>query len=164
MFTRLFTMLQVLVMGGLLLSGIAAPAKADTPPQGRQGQEWHFDPEKMQAMITARLDKLHERLEIKASQQGAWDAFAKSVEALPQGMASPPDKDADAATIAHFRAERTANIAKKLSAIADTTAKLQAVLTPSQREILNEQSRHFGHHGFGHRGFSPGGAWHCDRP
>ncbi len=164
MITRLFSVLQVLLMGGLLMGGSIAPAKAEPPAPDRPGQAPHFDPERMQAMISARLDKLHERLEIKASQQATWEAFAKSLEALPQGMTPPPGKDADAATVARFRADNAQGVARKLSAIADTTARLQAVLTASQREILNEESHHFGHPGFDHHGAGTEDARHCDHP
>ena len=158
MIARLFSMLQVLLMSALLMGGVSAVAQAETPPPGGPGGPGgpgmmrHFDPERMQAMIKARLAKLHERLEIKASQQAAWDAFAKSVEALPQGMTKPPGPDADATTLARFRADRAQGFAKKLAVIADTTAKLEGVLSADQRKILDDASHHFGHGGYGHGG------------
>lgn len=159
MIGKLFTMFQVLLMSMLLMGGMVAPAAAETPPPGGPGQMHHWDPAKMQAMMKARLHKLHERLEIKASQQKAWDAFATSVEALPQGMKKRPGKDADAATVARFRAERAQHFAKKLAVIADTTAKLEAVLSPSQRKVFDAAAHRIGHHRFGHHGMRGG---HCD--
>ena len=52
-----------------------------------------------------------------------------------------PDADADAAAIAHFRADRATVLAKELTAIAEATDKLQKVLTPDQRKIFNQVSR-----------------------
>lgn len=170
MIARLFSMLQVLLMGALLLGGVSAVAQAQTPPPGGAGGPGmmrHFDPERMQAMIKARLQKLHERLEIKASQQAAWDAFAKSVEALPQGMTKPPGPDADATAMARFRADRAQGFAKKLAVIADTTAKLEGVLSADQRKILDDASHRYGHGGYGHRGMGGhgmGGGWHGNQP
>lgn len=43
-----------------------------------------MSPEKMHEHMKDRLDKLAERLEIKASQQAAWGEFAKSVGMLSE--------------------------------------------------------------------------------
>lgn len=162
MIARLFTTLQVLLMGALLMGGMSAVAEAQTPPPGGMGGTGghmrHWDPAQMQARMKAHLAKLHERLEIKASQESAWEAFAKSIEALPMGMdkTKRPGPDADAATLARFRAERAQAFAKKMGVIADTSAKLESVLTPSQRKVFDNAARHYGHHRFGH------GGDHCD--
>ena len=108
--------------------------------------------EHMKEHMKARLDKLAERLEIKSSQQAAWEEFAKSVGMLADRSVKKPDDNADAATIARYRAERATQFAKKQAMIADATAKLQAALTEDQRKILNQESRHFLHrdHGWKH--------------
>ena len=101
----------------------------------------HMSPEKMHEHIKARLDKLAERLEIKPSQQAVWEEYAKSVESLAERGVKRPADDADAATILRYRADRTTEFAKKLTAIADATAKLQKALTEDQRKTLNQVVR-----------------------
>lgn len=112
--------------------------------------------EHMKEHMKARLDKLAERLEIKSSQQGAWEEFAKSVEMLAERSVKRPDDDADAATIARYRADRAAEFAKKQAMIAAATAKLQTALSEAQRKILNQESRHFLHRGHGWKHMSHG--------
>lgn len=136
----------------LMLPLIAAFLITALPPAAAANPAEHCDtkhasPEKMHEHMKARLDKLAGRLEIKASQQAAWEEFSKSVEAMAERQANKPSDDADAAAIARYRADRAAGFAKKMAAIADATAKLQAVLTDSQRKILNQESRRFLHHG-----------------
>jgi hypothetical protein len=136
-----------------------APVRDGRQAGGEQRQEW------MAARIKTRLDRVANRLEIKASQQSAWDSFAKAVSAMPAMSIKRPDGDADAATLARFRADRAAAFAAKLAQVADATAKLQAILTPEQRKTLNQIAQHFGHHGrrwgngghgFGGQGGRPG--------
>ncbi len=91
------------------------------------------------------LDKLAARIEIKASQQGAWEEFSKSIEFLPEQHISKPGDDADAAAIAKYRADQAADFAKQLAKVAAATAKLQTVLSEDQRKILNQVSRQFLH-------------------
>jgi hypothetical protein len=144
MFARLLSLIPTLLIGALLMSMVNSVALAN--PEG-QGDEWRPNPEKMHEHIKARLDKLANRLEIKASQQPAWDTFAKAVEALADVPANRPGENADAAAVAHFRADMAADMAKKLSVIADATDKLEAALTENQRKVLNEEVRHMGHGG-----------------
>ena len=112
--------------------------------------------------MQARLDRLAQRLEIKASQQAVWEDFAKSIESLPDWNAKKPGDDADAATIARYRANRASEMAGKLTRIADATARLQAALSEDQRKILNQTAQlmlhrehRFGrmHHDADHRGW-----------
>ena len=102
--------------------------------------------EQQRGSINDRLDKIGERLEIKASQQAAWEAYARTYKALADRHAKKPDQNADAVTFARYRAERVTEFAKKLTLIADATAKLQAVLSEDQRKIFNRVTRH-SHHG-----------------
>jgi len=96
--------------------------------------------------LKARLNKLSERLEIKASQQAVWEEYAKSVEMLAEHHENKPGADADAATISRDRAERATEFAQKLTKVADATSKLQAVLTDDQKKIFNQISHHSHHH------------------
>jgi hypothetical protein len=96
--------------------------------------------------MKVRLDKLAERLEIKSSQQAAWEEFAKSVEVLADRNPKKPKDDADAATISRYRAEKATEFANKLTKIADATAKLQTALSEDQRKILNQTAHRFLHH------------------
>jgi len=117
--------------------------------------------QQMQERIKTRMDRLAQRLEIKASQQQVWEDFAKSIESLPDWNAKRPGDDADAATIARYRADRAAEMAGKLTKVADATAKLQSALSEDQRKILNQTAQlilhrdhRFGrmHHDPDHRG------------
>ncbi len=143
MLSRILPALPALLIGAVLVAFVnsAACAAPDSPKD-----EQRPSPEKIHRFIEMRLDKLSKRLEIKASQEPAWGAFRKSVEALAETPAKRPGENANAAEIAHFRADRTAEMARKLSAIADATDKLEAVLTDDQRKILDESARHFRHH------------------
>ena len=105
----------------------------------------------MQKHFKVKLDKLAERLEIKSSQQNAWENYVKSITLLADKNINVSHKDADAAALSRFRAERVAEFAKKLSVIADATEQLQAVLTADQRKVLNEATRHYLHGGHGWR-------------
>jgi len=95
------------------------------------------------------------RLEIKASQQGAWQDYAKARVALSDRDFTRPAPDLDAAAIARLHADRAADGARKLAVLADATAKLQAVLSPEQRQTL-AQMVHRGFHHHGHHGWMGG--------
>src|SRR5271154_5256880 len=118
--------LQVLCVTGAL--AMAASVQAQSPPAAKPDMHGMMA-ERHNAMMQMRLDKMQARLEIKASQQAAWQQFASAVSGIgATGMKRAP-KDADAATLARFHADRAAEHAKRLATIADATAKLQAVLT-----------------------------------
>ncbi len=154
MLARLFS--AAALAGAMLLAAASHAAPADPQPQSRAGQDQeqqasdrHHDPERMRAFLKARLEKLAATLELKDSQRDAWSAFASSVEALAERPASPPGDNADAATIARFRADLAAGFARKLATIADTTGRLQAVLNENQRKTFNDAYRRFRRHGHG---------------
>jgi hypothetical protein len=130
------------------LGAVAIAADAGKPPASPAGAATPADmAQRHQAMIQHHLDAAAARLEIKASQQSAWQAYAAAVKDLAaEGMPPRPDADADAATIARQRAERASAFARKLGVIADATAKLQAVLTPEQKSVLTELTRNAGMH------------------
>jgi hypothetical protein len=107
----------------------------------------HGGPMHCEPSMHYRLDEAANRLEIKASQQKAWQTYTASVEAMTTHPDKHPVEDADAATIARFHADMANQMAAKLQKVADATAKLQAVLTPEQRKTFDQMARHFGHHG-----------------
>lgn len=140
--------LVAFVATGLGAAAIAADAgRPSAPPAGMADAATMAQHHK--AMVQRRIDDAAARLEIKASQQSAWQGYAAAVKDLAEaeGLPPRPDADADAATIARQRAERATAFARKLGAIADATAKLQGVLTPEQKSVLTELTRNAGMHG-----------------
>jgi len=127
--------LATIVSGAILITTFHSIAMATTAENYDHKQ---MNQEKMHGHMKARLNKLAERLEIKASQQAAWEEFAKSVEVLADRNTKKPNDDADAATISRYRAERATEFAKIFTRIADATAKLQTALSEDQRKILNQ--------------------------
>ena len=123
----------------------AGPATGDEAAMHRQHRMEH-----MQMKMKARTAEMASRLEIKASQQGAWGDYVKARESMWANPPVRPAQDADAATIARSRADFAADMARKLAVVSDATAKLQAVLTPDQRKVFDEMARRSGHRG--HRG------------
>lgn len=109
--------------------------------------------ERVQARMNQRLDRLAARLEIKASQQEAWDAYRKARASIFEARPQWPGRDADAATMTRFRADMAQRRAQYLATMAEATSKLQDVLEPQQRKVLDEIARHTGARGKhgGHR-------------
>lgn len=151
-----FGVLATIVIGMVLVTAFHSVAMAGT---GGHCDHEQASSGKMPEFMKSRLEKLAARLEIKPSQLASWDEFAKSVESLSERHVKEPDHDADAATISRYRAETAAELAKNLASIADSTAKLQAVLTGDQQKILNQVSHRYLHgrygwnhhsHGWGH--------------
>jgi hypothetical protein len=139
-------MLATLLLAALPLVSMAQQERdpAD-PPHAARMHEY------MQQGVERHLDHLAARLEIRASQQEAWKSFASAVRGMvPATPPEPPAKDLDAAARARRAADRAADRAKRLSQLADATAKLQQTLDPPQKEVLNEVAREFGHHLHGH--------------
>jgi hypothetical protein len=120
---------------------------------------------RMQTGMKRRLDRMATRLEIKPAQQDAWTAYRTARESIFTTPPQFPPAGADAATIARFRADMAKHRADYMATVADATAKLQEVLEPNQRKVLDEMSRRGdrekgqrGSHGSGmHRG-------HTDAP
>jgi hypothetical protein len=123
-----------------LLVGGAWAADADRgAARAQHRQEW----------VRAKLDRDANRLEIKASQQAAWQDYAKARMSLADRKFVRPAQDADVAAIVKMRADGATEFAHKLTVLADSTAKLEAVLSPEQRQTLGQMVRH-GHHRHGH--------------
>lgn len=132
-------LLARIAIGTIVAVSVNSVAMADSGTQGDTPRQTKATA--MNDRIQHRLEQLSQRLEIKASQQSAWEEYARSVSMLEDRNWKRPDKDADAAAIAHFRADRATVLAKELTVIAEATDKLQKVLTEDQRKIFNEVSR-----------------------
>jgi hypothetical protein len=141
-----FGVLATIVIGMVLVTAFHSVAMAS--PGGHCDHE-QMSSGKMHEFMKSRLEKLAARLEIKSSQLAPWDEFAKSVELLSEKHVKEPGLDADAATVMRYRAETAAELARNLASIADSTAKLQAVLTEDQKKILNQASHRYLHGRYG---------------
>lgn len=153
--------LATIVTGAILITSFNSIAMADPAEHcGHKQMTQEQMQQHMQEQMKTRLDRLAQRLEIKASQQAVWEDFAKSIETLPVRNAKKPADDADAATIARYHADRTAEMAGKMTKIADATAKLEAALTPDQRKVLDQTAHLFLQHrhgaGYEHHGMDRG--------
>jgi len=137
-------MVPLIALGVLLIPTFQTTALAHE----EHCEQKHMSSETAHEHIKARLDRFAARLEIKASQQAVWGDYSKSVESLAEQGTKRPDHDADAATISRYRADRAMEFAKKLTVIADATAKLQKVLTEDQRKTFNQALRHHRYHGW----------------
>jgi hypothetical protein len=164
-FIRKFAPAGILAVAVLAAAPLVTLAQQEhEPADGPHGARMH---EYLEQRMERHLDRLAARLEIRASQQEAWKGFAGAVRGMVP--AAPPeaakDKDLDAAARARRAADRAAERAKHLAQLADATARLEQVLDPPQKEVLNEVAKEFGHsmHGFGHEAFFHGmHDDHCD--
>jgi len=145
-------LLAWLAAATLVIAASLNSAWAADPGKDR-GEQWA---QHRQEWVRAKLDRDANRLEIKASQQAAWQDYAGARKALAEMTFHRPAPDADAATIAKARADRAADAARKLAVLADATTKLQGVLSPDQRKTL-DQIVHKGHHRHGRQ------AWRHER-
>ena len=134
-------LLMAAALGISALSLSASSAWSAKPAQSEAKQDWAKE---HQERIKHFTDRLANRLEIKASQQNAWQAFVKTLEAATEHPAKKAEMKTDAASIARLHADMAAARAQKLAQIADATAKLQAVLDPEQRQTLDQIAAHMG--------------------
>jgi hypothetical protein len=161
----------------VLCSGLAYPltgAAEEAAPPAHDSTRASME-QRLSQHLQAHLDQLAARLEIKASQEPAWQAFSASFRELmtPVRPAGKTDEksgrmaELDAAAMAREQADRAAEHAQKLARLADATAKLEQVLGNDQRQVLNEAARHFAHEHAAHSWMARGefrgrhGA-HCD--
>lgn len=131
--------LVTVAIAAVVMASINSVSMAEPGMQAEPGKQTTAD--SPGERIRYRLDKLSQRLEIRSSQQAAWDRFAQSVEMLAEHDIRQPGKGADAATIARYHADRATDFAKKLGVIADATDNLQKVLTEDQRKVFNQAAR-----------------------
>jgi len=145
-----------------VFAGAALTAMADMPPEHpHHGMGLPPTMEDMKEHLHRHLDKIAARLEIKASQQAAWSAYAQAIESMPPPK-PPAAPDGDAAAITRMHAERAADMAQRLAVVADATAALQKVLDPDQRKTLDQIVRQHAVHM--HRPPHHGGPHWGDRP
>ncbi|MGA8146950.1 MAG: Spy/CpxP family protein refolding chaperone [Gallionellaceae bacterium] len=132
---KLIYLIPTLVLGGILMAALHTVAIA-SPVE----HDWHMGTgsEQKSELIKMRLQRMEDRLEIKASQQTAWEEYANAVAALAEHPVKKPEGKEDAATLSHYSADRVAEFAKKLSRVADATDKLQSVLNEDQRKVLDK--------------------------
>jgi hypothetical protein len=162
---KLFQPIASAAATGLLVLVLASPLTSFARDQEHPGPEHRqISPEKRAQWAQKHLDREAAMLEIKASQEPAWKAYAAaSVDMVTAiGDTKPLPHDADAAAIVHQHADRAALMAQNLAKLADATDKLQAVLGEDQRRVLNRIVRHHQaqfhamHHG---RGGPQHGGW-----
>ena len=125
---------------GILMLGLVVPSisfahdETCSPDQHRL-----MSPEGRAQWAQNQLDKDAAWLEIKASQEAAWEAFtAANMELLSRLVDRkllPPNVDAASAIRQH--AEHAAAFAQSLSKLSDATEKLQSVLSEDQRKVLD---------------------------
>jgi hypothetical protein len=131
------------------------------------GNAWAADPapdratawaQHRQQWVRAKLERNANRLEIKASQQAAWQEYAAARTAMAERHVGRPGADLDAAAMMKWRADRAAESARKLAVLADATAKLEVVLSPEQRQTLGQimHEGHRGHFAHAHHGWHHG--------
>ncbi len=83
------------------------------------------------------MNELSERLEIKSSQQEAWNEYANLISMIEEQQVKKTNDDSDSVNISPCKAERETEFLSKLSRIADATSKFKAVLTEEQQKILH---------------------------
>lgn len=146
-----FRMLAALAAGTVLTFGVqmtAAAAPLDNAVTAQDNPEMEHDwARHRQEQMKTHLAKAAEHLRIQPTQQAAWEAYANAIES-PLGNAQKSDeRPTDAAGIAHHRADIAAAYAAKMMNIAETTASLQAVLTPEQQQKFDRMVRQARHGG-----------------
>jgi LTXXQ motif family protein len=144
--------LSAVAVSAMLMTTATAWAVSDTPQQIME-QDWARH---RQVRLKISLANIAERLEIRSSQQNAWQAYTRAIEDAVGALPKHPDvhPDADAATITRNQADFAAVRARSAARIADATATFQAVLTPEQRKTFDQIVRHFRR--LNHRGMHPG--------
>jgi hypothetical protein len=163
-----------ILCSGAALADPATPAPAATAPApGMTHERLRAQMAQLHAEhVAAQLDRLAERLEIKASQEAAWQGFAAALRDLmtsPHALPPPEESAAqrDAATLAREHAQHAAEHAQKLARVADATAKLEQALGSDQRLVLDEAARHLadehaGPPGMAHAGWQGREGGHCE--
>ncbi len=161
------------VAAGLMTAmGLAPSAAAEKAPASAASMSGE-PAQRFTKHLQAHLDELAARLEIKASQEPAWQAFSATYRDVVSALvaqrqaAASSTAELDAAGLARRRADWAAENAQKLERLAQATAKLQQALSPEQRLVLNEVARRFAQEHFAHgpmhgRGFEGHGP-HCGR-
>lgn len=150
---RIFTLPACIA---LLTSALALPAVQAHEHMHGHGHDHEFNQQDRTAWIKHRLDREAAMLEIKASQESAWEAYAAAAQDLAKAYSEPKlaPAEVDAATIMRLHAEQAAAFAQRIGKLADAAAGLQAVLSDDQRKVFDRivrmhtemHARHHEHH------------------
>lgn len=142
-----FQFVAAIVAGVALMAQFVAPVRAATVAPDEAKADWASQ---HREIFRKHIDLMANRLEIKASQQGAWQAYVRALEAAIALPEKEAEAKSDAASITRMHANRAAVRAQKLAQIADATATLQETLSPDQRHTLDQMVSRFAHrrHGF----------------
>jgi hypothetical protein len=120
---------------GAIAMGTTLPTLADETSGSAPADHRQACQQDRMRLVLARMA---DRLEIKPSQMKAWKDFSATFAALPDSEMHRPPRDGDAAQLLQYRAERARGMSEKLTMLAQAASALQAVLSPEQKEVLNE--------------------------
>jgi len=155
--TAKYSRLVMTMLGIALLPLLFASEPAYAQDHWQQGEHsTSGDGHNSQAWAKQRIEKEASILEIKPSQQAAWEEYAavklEFASAFAKGAHNIQDIESlDASVLLRQRADHLTEAAKNLSRLADATEKLQAVLSPEQRTVLKRLvAQHGFHHHFRH--------------
>ncbi|HUN92628.1 MAG TPA: hypothetical protein VMU33_11260 [Burkholderiaceae bacterium] len=157
------------MLAAALLAGslpVASAQSAEPGTSAESGMMHRGDGEGFKAMqarhqefLRHRLDAAAERLELKASQMPAWQAFAAAFTSLhehPPMMEPGAAEKLDGAAMIRASSDHAADHARKLAAVADAAVKLQATMSGNQKSLFAEMVRHYmAHHHGPHAGPRP---------
>lgn len=141
---RMAAILALSTLAWLPLAAQAAEPGPRPPANAEQRDDRDREADEAQRPLRVQqhLERMANRLEIKASQQGVWRDYVEAHKAAFAEPPARPPQDADAATLARHHAERAADMARKLDRLATATAALQKALSPEQQQTLNQMARH----------------------
>jgi Spy/CpxP family protein refolding chaperone len=150
-----------------LLAGVglgvaqAQPAPAAPGAGGPSTQGRHFDPAKRAERMNRHLAALKQKLQISASQEGAWNSFASAMQPPADMQRRDPQALATLTTperIDQMRAMRDRRNAE-MDRRGEATKAFYAQLTPEQKKTFDAETARMGHdrmhgprgeHGAGH--------------
>jgi Spy/CpxP family protein refolding chaperone len=146
----------LIALAALSLGGAALAAEAPQAPQAQQGQHHQLTPEQRQARMAEwrakrteamaqRQNQLHSDLKLSSSQEAAWNSFVASMK--PAAHDQHRDHAALASLSAPERMRKMIDMSKQRTAMME--ARLGALdtfystLSPEQKKVFDEHSRHF---------------------
>ena len=150
----------LLITAMLATAGLGAYAQdASGPPPGAHGTYHHgqMDPAKRQEMMAKHAAALKAKLNLTATQEGAWSTYMAAMQASP-GMAASMDggnrekMHADMAALTtpqridkmkEMKSQHDAEMTKR----GDATKLFYAALSPAQQKVFDDNSLRHGHHG-----------------
>lgn len=153
---------SIVVLGWAIATPLTSLAHEFAPADGQRPSA-----EVRAQWANVEMEREANWLEIKASQQPAWDAYVAAHIDLMHALENfqPLASDIDAGAAMRQHADRAEAFAQSLAKVADATEKLQSVLDDNQRKVLNRIVRmhsQFHHEHFAMRDGEPGHK--LDRP